>query len=198
MTRPTLDEMYYDPMKARPTRLQRQLGYDLIAPALVLQSNAMRKMPKNLGHIESLARSYTDTAIKTLAGIMMEPNCPPMARVAAAKVLLDRGWGKPKEMHHSEVDDSKTLLKVVNEIAHVYETREQIEFNDQTPLLEINPSKNGGPRPSLPSYCPSPSPSLGSNYVGAAPRSPDLLPIPRGRARLHICSIVNGLARSER
>jgi len=26
-------------------------------------------MPKNLGHIESLARSYTDTAIKTLAGI---------------------------------------------------------------------------------------------------------------------------------
>jgi len=44
-----------------------------------------RKMPKNLGHIESLARSYTRTAIKTLAGIMMEPNCPPMARVAAAK-----------------------------------------------------------------------------------------------------------------
>ena len=101
-------------------------------------------MPKNLGHIESLARSYTDTAIKTLAGIMMEPNCPPMARVAAAKVLLDRGWGKPKEMHHSEVDDNKTLLKVVNEYVHVYETREQIEFNDQTPLLEINPSKNGG------------------------------------------------------
>jgi len=26
----------------------------------------------------------------------------------------------------------------------VYETREQIEFNDQIPLLEINPSKNGG------------------------------------------------------
>ena len=47
-------------------------------------------------------------------------------------------------MHHSEIDDNKTLLKVVNEIVHVYETREEIEFNDQTPLLEINPSKNGG------------------------------------------------------
>src|SRR5215510_6294750 len=94
--------------------------------------------------IESLARSYTDTAIKTLAGIMMEQTSPPMARIVAAKVLLDRGWGKPKEMHHSEVDDNKTLLKVVNEIVHVYETREQIEFKDQTPLLEINPSKNGG------------------------------------------------------
>src|SRR5215831_15587985 len=100
---------YYDSMEARQTRnppLARRM----------LTKHDERKMPKNLGHIESLARSYTDTAIKTLAGIMMEPNCPPMARVAAAKVLLDRGWGKPKEMHHSEVDDSKTLLKVVNEI----------------------------------------------------------------------------------
>jgi hypothetical protein len=109
----------------------------------MLTKHDERKMPKNLGHIASLARSYTNTAIKTLAGIMMEPNCLPMARVAAAKVLLDRGWGKPKEMHHIDVDDNKTLVKVVNEIVHVHETREQIEFNDQTPLLEI-PSKNGG------------------------------------------------------
>jgi hypothetical protein len=35
-------------------------------------------------------------------------------------------------MHHSEVDDNKPLLKVVNEIVHVYETREQIEFKDST------------------------------------------------------------------
>ena len=103
----------------------------------MLTKHDERKMPKNLGHIASLARSYSDTAIKTLVGIMTEPNCPPMARVAAAKVLLDRGWGKPK-MHHSEIDDDKTL-KVVNEIVHVYETREQIEFRDQTPLLELTP-----------------------------------------------------------
>ena len=38
----------------------------------MLTKHDERKMPKNLGHIESLARSYTDTAIKTLAGIMME------------------------------------------------------------------------------------------------------------------------------
>ena len=96
-------------------------------------------MPKNLGHIESLARSHTKTAIRVLAGIMNDATHPAMSRVAAAKVLLDRGWGKPKEMHYSVVDDNKPLLKVVNEIVHVHETREQIEFNDQTPLLEINP-----------------------------------------------------------
>src|SRR5262245_46834368 len=81
-----------------------RLGYDLICA----DKHDERKRPKNLGHIESLARSYTDTAIKTLAGIMMEQTSPPMARIVAAKVLLDRGWGKPKEMHHSEVDDNKT------------------------------------------------------------------------------------------
>ena len=64
-----------------------------------------------------------------------------MARIVAAKVLLDRGWGKPKEMHHSEVDNNKTLLKVVNEIVHVHETREQIELRDQVPLLELTPEE---------------------------------------------------------
>ncbi len=110
----------------------------------MLTKHDERKMPKNRGHIASLARSYTDTAIKTLAGIMMEQTSPPMARIVAAKVLLDRGWGKPKEMHHSEVNDNKTLLKVVKEIVHVHETREQIELRDQTPLLELVPEDTDG------------------------------------------------------
>ena len=104
----------------------------------------MEQMPKNLGHIEALARAHTQTAIRVLAGIMREPTVQPMARVAAAKALLDRGWGKSKEMHDIRTGDGETVVKVVNEIVHVHETREQIEFNDQTPLLEINPSKNGG------------------------------------------------------
>jgi hypothetical protein len=33
----------------------------------------------------------------------------------------------------ARVAAAKVLLKVVNEILHVHETREQIEFNDQTP-----------------------------------------------------------------
>src|SRR6516164_5155899 len=137
--------MYYHSMKARRTRnppsARAWLRLDWFVSA---DKHDEGKMPKNRGHIESLARSHTATAIRVLAGIMNTETYPAMSRVAAAKVLLDRGWGKPKEMHHSEVDDNKTLLKVVNEIVHVYETREQIEFNDQTPLLEINPSKNGG------------------------------------------------------
>src|SRR5262249_52269109 len=110
----------------------------------MLTKHDERKMPKNLGHIESLARSYTDTAIKTLAGIMMEQTSPPMARIVAAKVLLDRGWGKPKEMHHSQVDDHKTLLKVNNKIVMFMKPRKQIESHDQPPLLDLPPEHPDG------------------------------------------------------
>ena len=61
----------------------------------MLTKHDERKMPKNLGHIQSLARSHTDTAIRVLVGIMNTETYPAMSRVAAAKVLLDRGWGKP-------------------------------------------------------------------------------------------------------
>ena len=67
-----------------------------------------------------------------------------MARVAAAKVLLDRGWGKCSETHRINLEGETTLLKVVNEIVHVHETREQIELRDQTPLLELVPEDTDG------------------------------------------------------
>lgn len=54
-------------------------------------------MAKTPTDIRSLARSHTETAIKTLAGIMQQDDAPPAARVAAANSLLDRGWGKPTQ-----------------------------------------------------------------------------------------------------
>ena len=62
----------------------------------------------------------------------------------AIKELADRLDGKPAQALEHSGPDGEPITKVVNEIVHVYETREQIEFNDQIPLLEINPSKNGG------------------------------------------------------
>ena len=54
----------------------------------------MAKTPTN---IKSLARSHTETAIKTLAGIANQKDAPAAARVAAVKELLDRGWGKAQQ-----------------------------------------------------------------------------------------------------
>lgn len=52
----------------------------------------MAKAPADL---RSLARSHTDTAVRTLASIMNNKDAPPAARVTAAEALLSRGWGKP-------------------------------------------------------------------------------------------------------
>ena len=75
-------------------------------------------MAKTPLEIKSLARAHTETALKTLAGIMNEPSAPHSARVSAANSLLDRGWGKSeqtqnvnvtkvsvKELTDSELDD---------------------------------------------------------------------------------------------
>ena len=54
----------------------------------------MPRAAKELVDIKSLARSHTATCIKVLAGIVSESKAQPGARVAAAGILLDRGWGK--------------------------------------------------------------------------------------------------------
>ena len=53
-------------------------------------------MAKTLTDIRSLARSYTELAVQTLAGIAQNSESDP-ARVSAANALLDRGWGKPAQ-----------------------------------------------------------------------------------------------------
>jgi hypothetical protein len=59
-------------------------------------------VPKAPTEIASLARSYSNKAVKVLAGIMMQEECPPAARIAAAQTLLDRGWGKATQRTESE------------------------------------------------------------------------------------------------
>ncbi len=54
-------------------------------------------MAKTPTEVRSLARSHTEAAIKCLAGLMNEKKVPPTARVQAATVLLERGWGKPTQ-----------------------------------------------------------------------------------------------------
>jgi hypothetical protein len=54
-------------------------------------------MAKAPTEIRSLARSHSESALNTLAGIMTNADAPPAARVSAAEALLNRGWGKPSQ-----------------------------------------------------------------------------------------------------
>lgn len=61
--------------------------------------------------IRSLARSYTEMAIQTLAGIAQNGE-QESARVRAAEALLDRGWGKPTQPVDGDGDGGPVHLKV--------------------------------------------------------------------------------------
>jgi hypothetical protein len=68
-------------------------------------------MAKALTDIRSLSRAHTETAIKTLAGIMQQSSAPAAARVAAAQALLDRGWGKaPQTMAGEDGEGTPELV----------------------------------------------------------------------------------------
>jgi hypothetical protein len=75
-----------------------------------------KRIPADL---RSLARSYTDHAINTLAGIAQNGQSE-MARVAASCALLDRGWGKPPQAHTGENGEGN--IRVV--IRHIVRGRD--------------------------------------------------------------------------
>lgn len=74
-------------------------------------------MTKSLTEIKSLARSYTEMAVQTLAGIAQNGQSEP-AKVAACTALLDRGWGKPAQaIVGGDEDDPE--LKIIHKIERV-------------------------------------------------------------------------------
>ncbi|KRQ93798.1 hypothetical protein CQ12_34380 [Bradyrhizobium jicamae] len=67
--------------------------------------------------MRSLCRAYTEESIRHLAAIMRQPEYPPAARVQAANVLLDRGWGKPPQSHVGEAggDIHVTIRQIIED-----------------------------------------------------------------------------------
>jgi hypothetical protein len=65
---------------------------------------------KALAEVSAAARLHTVEAIETLARIMRDTKATVSARVSAAAILLDRGWGKaPQTMTLKRDDDYRDL-----------------------------------------------------------------------------------------
>jgi hypothetical protein len=88
-------------------------------------------MAKTPPDIRSLARSHTETSIRTLASIMNDTKAQPTARVAAANSLLDRGWGKAEQFVKSE-----TTVRYVARIPNKATTSEEWQQEHQAPTLQ--------------------------------------------------------------
>jgi len=75
-------------------------------------------MPKTPEQLRSLARSMTEMAVMTLAGVASSKGAPPAARVAAANSILDRGWGRPEQISTADVsgDIRVTIRQIIETI----------------------------------------------------------------------------------
>ena len=73
-----------------------------------------KRLPADL---RSLARGHTELCIKVLAGIVSQEAVPPAARVSAAGILLDRGWGKAAQTHTDA--DGGAIQVVIRQIIDV-------------------------------------------------------------------------------
>src|SRR5436190_387887 len=60
------------------------------------------KLPPEIVELRALCRYFTRDAVEAIVGVMNNPSTPPSARVTAASLLLDRGWGRATEtVEHS-------------------------------------------------------------------------------------------------
>jgi hypothetical protein len=83
-----------DSRRTRARWLRQQEGVGLPRKPL-----PRKKIPANL---RSLARGHTELCVKVLAGIVSQEAVPPAARMSAASILLDRGWGRAPQPHAGE------------------------------------------------------------------------------------------------
>ena len=72
-------------------------------PFVAGQSGNPGGRPKALKGVEEAARAHTTRALAVLVEVMNSKKSPAVARNQAASILLDRGWGKPKQTQEIEV-----------------------------------------------------------------------------------------------
>src|SRR4051794_28689487 len=73
---------------------------------------ARKKIPAD---IRSLCRSYTAESVRPLAAIARQPEFSPSARVQAIAILLDRGWGKPRQAPAGEERDIRVTIRKIGD-----------------------------------------------------------------------------------
>lgn len=95
-------------------------------------------MPVAPTDIRSLARSHTESAIRTLAYLMANSQNDTV-RLGASNSLLDRGWGKPPQSHTGE-DGEGAIAITIRHIVEQAGVRQELE---PPKIVEHSPLPNG-------------------------------------------------------
>jgi hypothetical protein len=71
-------------------------------------------MPKTITDIRSLARVHGPTMLNVLVSIARQKSAPPSARVTAAGIVLDRGFGKAEQSVDQKSDLQITIRQILD------------------------------------------------------------------------------------
>jgi hypothetical protein len=71
--------------------------------------------PKRHVDLKSLARAYTESAVRRIEGLAEKAQSEGV-RLEANKILLDRGWGKPASTTEVTGKDGQTIEIIVRHI----------------------------------------------------------------------------------
>ena len=97
------------------TRFRRRTQLGLPVAQHVPSENL--KIP-TLPDIQSIARDRTEAALNVLSAIMNRETANAFARVAAAKELLERGWGRPVQPLATDAGPIEFVHKIERVIVH--------------------------------------------------------------------------------
>ncbi len=77
-------------------------------PKAGYRNSGKNKAPDALHAIEVACKRLSARALEVLEKAMMDPNVEVRYQIMAAKEVLDRGWGKPKQSTETTVNVSTT------------------------------------------------------------------------------------------
>ena len=90
--------------------------------------------PRRDKEVAAIAREHTAEAIRTLLHVMTKPKASDSARVSAAQILLDRGWGRaPQSVELSGPGGGPIAVAELGQVE-----RRQLMLELQARLLEAS------------------------------------------------------------
>ena len=85
---------------------------------------------QTIADVREAAKALTPKALVTLERVMDDPKAPHSARVSAATHVLDRGWGRPKE-----IVDATVKRTSIEDFVKAIERAEAAEAFSEAPAL---------------------------------------------------------------
>lgn len=88
--------------------------------------------PKSLRELELYSQEYTREAIDEFVRVMRDSDAPPIARLRAGELIIERAYGKPRQpLDHTTNGEKLHLVSPMATVAELRKVCLEIEANEK-------------------------------------------------------------------